>query len=116
MARAISAAVPAVRGTWETKASASIHRMLPAYKVLRPWVSTPMATSCSYNKEMEVGIRSAKNNLSKLVEAVLEGEEVFLTNRGARVAQLVPTTQATQKVRGRGAWKGKINLDRKSVV
>ncbi len=69
-----------------------------------------MATSCSYNQEMEVGIRSAKNNLSKLVEAVLEGEEVFLTNRGARVAQLVRTPQATQKGRGRGAWKGKINL------
>lgn len=30
---------------------------------------------------MEVGIRNAKNNLSRLVEAVLDGEEVFLTNR-----------------------------------
>jgi antitoxin (DNA-binding transcriptional repressor) of toxin-antitoxin stability system len=59
---------------------------------------------------MEVGIRDAKNNLSKLVEAVLEGEEVFLTNRGARVVQLVRTPESIPQGRGRGSWKGKINL------
>jgi antitoxin (DNA-binding transcriptional repressor) of toxin-antitoxin stability system len=59
---------------------------------------------------MDVGIRDAKNNLSKLVEAVLDGEEVFLTNRGARVAQLVRTPKATPRGRGRGSWKGKIHL------
>jgi prevent-host-death family protein len=59
---------------------------------------------------MEVGIRKAKNNLSKLVEAVLDGEEVFLTNRGERVAQLVAAPKPKQLQRGRGLWKGKANL------
>jgi antitoxin (DNA-binding transcriptional repressor) of toxin-antitoxin stability system len=65
----------------------------------------------SYNIRMEVGIRDARNNLSKLVEAVLDGEEVFLTNRGARVVQLVRTPKATPQGRGRGSWKGKIHPD-----
>ena len=59
---------------------------------------------------MEVGIRSAKNSLSKLVEAVQDGEEVFLTNRGVRVAQLVRAPKAVSKNRGRGCLKGKVNL------
>jgi prevent-host-death family protein len=59
---------------------------------------------------MEVGIREAKNNLSKLVEAARDGEEVFLTKRGARVAQLVPTRKPVLPGRGRGTLKGKINF------
>ncbi len=59
---------------------------------------------------MELGIRDAKNNLSKLVEAVLQGEEVFLTNRGERVAQIVPAPKASVAGKGRGSWAGKINL------
>lgn len=59
---------------------------------------------------MEVGIRDAKNNLSKLLEAVLEGNEVFLTNRGQRVVQLVPVPKATSSRLGRGLWEGKVNL------
>jgi prevent-host-death family protein len=59
---------------------------------------------------MEVGIRDAKNSLSKLVEAVREGEEVFLTNRGERVAQLVPARKRAPAGRGRGFLKGKVNL------
>jgi antitoxin (DNA-binding transcriptional repressor) of toxin-antitoxin stability system len=59
---------------------------------------------------MEFGIRDAKNNLSKLVEAVLDGEEVFLTNRGQRVVQLVRTPKAIPQGRGRGSWKGKVHL------
>ena len=58
---------------------------------------------------METGIREAKTTLSKLVEAVLDGQEVFLTNRGRRVVQLVatPTPSSTQ---GRGYLKHKLNL------
>ena len=59
---------------------------------------------------MEVGIREAKNNLSKLVQAVFEGEEVFLTKRGERVAQLLPVPKRPSRTRGRGMWKGKVNL------
>lgn len=59
---------------------------------------------------MEVGIREAKNNLSKLVEAVSKGEEVFLTNRGQRVAKIVPAPKPRTPLRGRGFLKGKINF------
>jgi prevent-host-death family protein len=59
---------------------------------------------------MEVGIREAKNNLSKLVEAARQGEEVFLTNRGARVAKIVPARKPALPRRGRGFLKGKINF------
>jgi prevent-host-death family protein len=59
---------------------------------------------------MEVGIRDAKNSLSKLIEAVLKGEEVFLTNRGKRVVMLVPTPKGRSGIRGRGFLKGKVNL------
>jgi len=59
---------------------------------------------------MEVGIREAKNNLSKLVEAVSKGEEVFLTNRGQRVAKIVPAPKPRTPWQGRGFLKGKVNL------
>ena len=59
---------------------------------------------------MEIGIKEAKNNLSKLVDAAMEGEEVFLTNRGARMIQLGPAPKAADPSRGRGAWKDKAVL------
>lgn len=59
---------------------------------------------------MEVGIREAKNNLSKLVEAARDGEEVFLTNRGERVAQLLPAPKRPSRTLGRGFLKGRVNL------
>jgi prevent-host-death family protein len=59
---------------------------------------------------MDVGIKEAKNNLSKLIDALRHGEEVFLTKRGARVAKLVPAHEPLMADRGRGAWKDKVNL------
>ena len=59
---------------------------------------------------MEIGIKDAKSNLSKLVDAAMDGEEVFLTNRGARMIQLVPAPKADDPNRGRGAWKDKAVL------
>ncbi len=59
---------------------------------------------------MEVGIREAKNNLSKLVQAALEGEEVYLTKRGERTVQIVATPKQGDKRRGWGLWEGKTNL------
>jgi prevent-host-death family protein len=59
---------------------------------------------------MDVGIREAKNRLSQLVAAAHGGETVFLTNRGERVAKLVPTVTRLSKKRGLGLWKGKVNL------
>ena len=61
---------------------------------------------------MEVGIREAKNSLSRLVAAVRQGEEVYLTSRGKRVARLVAAAEPKFKYpnRGRGFAKDKINL------
>jgi prevent-host-death family protein len=59
---------------------------------------------------METGIREAKNTLSKLVEAALEGQDVFLTNRGRRVVQLVATPPPSSSVQGRGFLKHRIHL------
>lgn len=59
---------------------------------------------------METGIKDAKNNLSKLVQAAFDGEEVYLTKRGKRVAQLIPARDPARDRMGRGMWKGKVNL------
>jgi prevent-host-death family protein len=61
---------------------------------------------------MEIGIREAKNKLSKLIDRLSCGEEVFLTRRGERVAKLVPAPpkKARDPKRGRGFLKGKVNL------
>lgn len=59
---------------------------------------------------METGIREAKSNLSKLVEAALEGQEVFLTNRGKRVARIVPAPPKPAPNNGRGILAHKVNL------
>ena len=59
---------------------------------------------------MEAGIKEAKKNLSKLVDAMLAGEEVYLTKRGARVAEIVPVKKTGSFKSGRGFLKGKINL------
>lgn len=43
---------------------------------------------------MHVNMLEAKTQLSKLVEAVLRGEEVVIANRGKPVVKLVPVHQA----------------------
>ena len=40
--------------------------------------------------EMQVNMHDAKSNLSKLVEAVLDGEDVVIARAGTPVARLVP--------------------------
>lgn len=39
---------------------------------------------------MEIGIHEAKTNLSKLIPAVLSGEEVIITKSGKPMVKLVP--------------------------
>ena len=54
---------------------------------------------------MQVNMLEAKTQLSKLVEAVLRGEEVVIANRGKPVVRLVKAEAPTIK-RVAGAWEG----------
>ena len=54
---------------------------------------------------MVIGIKEAKNDLSKLIEAVIAGEEVLITKRGQVIARLVAEIPATALQRGRGCLK-----------
>ena len=58
---------------------------------------------------MQVNMLEAKNQLSKLVKAALDGVDVIIAKHGQPMARLVklvdqPTT------RGHGAWKGVVEL------
>lgn len=55
---------------------------------------------------MQVGVRKAKNELSKLIEAALNGEKVVITNRGRPSVRLVPEAPKPAKNRGFGCLKG----------
>ena len=54
---------------------------------------------------MQVNMLEAKTQLSKLVEAVLRGEEVVIANRGKPVVRLVKAEAPVIK-RVAGAWEG----------
>lgn len=58
---------------------------------------------------MRVGIHEAKTNLSKLIPAVLAGEEVIITKSGQPLVQLVPVQQERKK-RALGFFRKKIKL------
>ena len=53
---------------------------------------------------MQVNMLEAKTQLSKLVEAVLRGEEVVIANRGKPVVKLVKANAPVKRVAG--AWAG----------
>jgi prevent-host-death family protein len=54
-------------------------------------------------------ISEAKATLSRLIEQVLNGQEVIIGKAGKPVAKLVPYTQDTSpRQLGAGQWKGKI--------
>ncbi len=54
-------------------------------------------------------ISDAKASLSKLIEQVLQGEEVIIGKAGKPVARLVPYDADTSpRTLGAGNWKGKI--------
>ena len=53
---------------------------------------------------MQVNMLEAKTQLSKLVEAVLRGEEVVIANRGKPVVRLVKVGAPVKRIAG--AWAG----------
>ena len=58
---------------------------------------------------MKVGIHEAKTKLSKLIPAVLAGEEVIITKSGNPLVKLVPVRK-TPGTRQLGPYKGKIQF------
>ena len=54
---------------------------------------------------MQCNMREAKNQLSKLVQAALAGEDVIIANKGVPVVRLVKVG-AQDFARKPGAWSG----------
>ena len=56
---------------------------------------------------MEVGVRQAKAEMSKLIEAVLNGQRVVITNHGRALVELVPVRpEPKDSSRAYGSMKG----------
>ena len=53
---------------------------------------------------MKVNMLEAKSQLSKLVKAAVEGEDVVIANNGKAIVRLVPIVRA-EKRRKPGAWR-----------
>lgn len=63
---------------------------------------------------MEIGIKQAKIELSKLIKAARQGQKVYLTNRDKKVAEIVairPKREPGSKLPGYGMFKEKIKLE-----
>lgn len=54
-------------------------------------------------------IHAAKTQLSKLIEAALEGEEVIIQKAGKPAVRLSPITQEIRR-REPGAWRNKVRM------
>lgn len=59
---------------------------------------------------IKVNIHEAKTNLSKLIQAAKDGEEVIIARAGLPEVRLVPVPEAVEKPKRRvgGEWAGKI--------
>jgi prevent-host-death family protein len=53
-----------------------------------------------------VGMKTLKSKLSECVHAAAAGETVVITERGRKVAQLIPMPQPTESVIERGVREG----------
>jgi prevent-host-death family protein len=58
-----------------------------------------------------VNIHQAKTNFSKLVDAVMQGEEIIIAKAGKPAVKLVPIVAVKSK-RKPGALKGKIKISK----
>ncbi|MGB3641738.1 MAG: type II toxin-antitoxin system Phd/YefM family antitoxin [Rivularia sp. (in: cyanobacteria)] len=54
-------------------------------------------------------IHEAKTNLSKLIEAVLAGEDVIIAEAGKPVIRMIPY-QENREPRTPGGWEGKVTM------
>jgi prevent-host-death family protein len=66
-----------------------------------------VVTFRDYNKNMKVGVKEAKTNLSKLIDSAVNGEQIIITSRGKALVQLLPVPpHPASRNRGRGWMKG----------
>ena len=69
-----------------------------------------MAGKLGYDRHgMNVAIADAKDQLSELIQAVEQGQEVIITRDGMPVAQLTPAPQERREVRW-GTMRDRIHL------
>jgi prevent-host-death family protein len=61
---------------------------------------------------IQVNVHQAKTQLSKLLEAVENGEDVVIARNGRPVARLVPHEPRRNYAAIRGVWKGKVDMSR----
>jgi prevent-host-death family protein len=59
---------------------------------------------------MTIGVRQAKTELTRLINAALEGETIVITNHGKPLVRLVPEGAKPSKHRGYGCLKGAFDL------
>lgn len=59
---------------------------------------------------MEIGVRQAKAELSRLIESALAGETIIITNHGRRLARIVPEPAKPAPRRGFGCLKESLAL------
>lgn len=57
-----------------------------------------------------INIHDAKTQFSKLIEAVLQGEEIVIAKAGKPAARLVPLSAKNRVIRRPGSMKGKITI------
>ena len=55
-------------------------------------------------------IHQAKTQLSRLIERVLQGEEIVIGRAGKPVAKLIPYERSVQPRQG-GQWRGQVALE-----
>ena len=59
---------------------------------------------------MVVGVRQAKTELTKLIDAAMKGETIVITNHGKPLVRLVPEGSTPAKNRGYGCLKGAFEI------
>jgi prevent-host-death family protein len=93
----------------EQKCNDVLDRQTPFVDQTRPVYNTNMSQEMGVDLMVITNISEAKATLSRLIEQVLNGQEVIIGKAGKPVAKLVPYTQDTSPRKlGAGQWKGKI--------
>ncbi len=59
---------------------------------------------------VEIGTFEAKNRLSALLDRVQQGESIYITRRGKRVAQLCPVYDEQEPLPRFGSAKGEFEM------